>query len=378
MPIELTTGVPGSGKTLYTVAKVLQDYLASPVKHGDQTIPRRLMVGGIPDLLLPHDLVEVDAVAADEFDDMWCEVRRLPGEPPLTSVVLVEYVEDRRTLRRYRAPADVGALNVLDTVDVVCRAINWWVWCLPGDVICLDECQRVFRPMPAGRKIPQYIAKLETHRHYGVDFVLITQHPQLLHVNVRNLIGRHRHVRRMFGRAFTVIYEWDHCTSPDRTKNATKTPWRHDRKAFGLYKSAELHTKHRHKLGYALVALFAVIPAAAAAWWYAMDRQKAATASFTASAAPSTAASQPHRASPQPTALATPVAVKPPAPQLQIAGGYCVGEVCVCYSAAGFRHAVTSDGCRRWLDNPPIDYWQLPAPRIEPEPTPAATTEPTT
>lgn len=210
MPLYLTTGVPGAGKTLYTVAKALPDIAAQTFEYQGRTIKRRLMVGGIPDLLIEHDLIDVPVFDPESYRDDWSSMRRDPGDPPL---------------------------------DVPYRADNWWLWCKPGDLIVIDECQRLFRPIASGRKIPQFIAKLETHRHYGVDFMLITQHPQLLHTNVRNLIGRQQTVRRMFGGRSTVIYEWDHCSHPDKTKNAAVTYWRHDKKAFGLYKSAEVHTK---------------------------------------------------------------------------------------------------------------------------------------
>jgi zona occludens toxin len=210
MPIHLTTGVPGAGKTLYTVSKVLLPMVGQTLEYQGRAVPRRLMIGGIPDLLIEHDIIDVPTVDPEGYKDEWTSMRREPGDAPL---------------------------------DVPHRGDNWWLWCMPGDLIVLDECQRLFRPFASGRKIPGFIAKLETHRHYGVDFVLITQHPQLLHTNVRNLIGRHQHVRRMFGGKSTVIYEWDHCTHPDKVKSAAVTYWRHDKAAFGLYKSAEVHTK---------------------------------------------------------------------------------------------------------------------------------------
>lgn len=40
-----------------------------------------------------------------------------------------------------------------------------------------------------------------------------------------------------------MIYDWDHCTHPNKVKSAAVTYWRHDKAAFGLYKSAEVHTK---------------------------------------------------------------------------------------------------------------------------------------
>lgn len=227
MALYLTTGVPGAGKTLYTVAKALPVIQAQEFEYQGSKMQRRLMVGGIPNLLLEHELIDVPVVDVETYKDEWSSMRRDPGDAPL---------------------------------DVPNRADNWWLWCKPGDVIVVDECQRLFRPMAAGRKIPAFIAKLETHRHYGVDFVLITQHPQLLHTNVRNLIGRHQHVRRMFGGGGTVIYEWDHCTHPDKTKTAAVTYWRHDKKAFGLYKSAEVHTKPATIRPYHIyIALLAVV-----------------------------------------------------------------------------------------------------------------------
>jgi zona occludens toxin (predicted ATPase) len=116
---------------------------------------------------------------------------------------------------------------------------------MPGDVIVVDECQRAFRPFASGRRIPKFIEKLETARHYGVQFVYITQGPALIHKNVRDLVGPHEHVRRVFGTSQTFVYQWDHCTHPDKIKTATRRSWRHKKAAFGLYKSAEVHTKFR-------------------------------------------------------------------------------------------------------------------------------------
>ena len=45
----------------------------------------------------------------------------------------------------------------------------------PGSIIVIDECQDFFRPRASGSKVPPYIQAFETHRHTGVDFILITQ-----------------------------------------------------------------------------------------------------------------------------------------------------------------------------------------------------------
>lgn len=344
MPIGLTTGVPGAGKTLLTVSEVLQVYLKSPVPRigsdgrPAEPINRRLMIGGIPDLLLDHEPITVEPIDA-EWVDPWASHVRLPGQPPL---------------------------------DVEHRVENWWLWCKPGDVICVDECQRVFRPMPSGRRIPAYIAKLETHRHYGIDFELITQHPQLLHVNVRNLIGRHRHVRRLFGGGGTVVYEWDHCANPVNTKNATKRIWRHAKSAFKLYKSSELHTKHRHPLGFALWIFFAAVLAFPAVLWWGYERFKVtygiAAAEDAAAAAPAPRSGAVTTAHVRGVDHATPTtrAVAPaPLPAAVIDGGYCAGSQCVCFNKAGFRYVLSDVACAAYHANAPLERWRLQAAPLE-------------
>lgn len=267
MAIHLTTGVPGAGKTLYTVSQVLLPLCDAPIDINGSMVNRRLMIGGIPDLLIEHEIIEVPQVNQDEYKDEWTAYAREPGTPPL---------------------------------DVPNRADNWWLWCRPGDVIVIDEAQRLFRPFAAGRRVPQFIAKLETHRHYGVDFYIITQHPQLIHTNVRNLVGVHRHVRRMFGGMSTVIYEWDHCTHPDRTKNASVNYWRHDKNAFKLYKSSQLHTKTKTAFPVVLVVLvLAVLVAGFLGWRFYSQRLNVQTT--VAPAAPG--ASNPLPASAPPPAV---------------------------------------------------------------------------
>lgn len=134
-----------------------------------------------------------------------------------------------------------------------------------GDVVVIDEVQRLWRPRAAGAKVPDDIGKLETHRHFGVDFVLITQHPMLLDQNVRRLVGRHIHVRRIFGASAALLYEWDHASDPGRIKDATTRSFRYPRSAFSLYKSAELHTKQRMRKPLYLLA--PVVAAGLIAWF---------------------------------------------------------------------------------------------------------------
>ena len=61
---------------------------------------------------------------------------------------------------------------------------TWHKWAPTGAILVIDEAQRIFRPRPAGAKVPDYIQELETHRHKGIDIFVITQHPRLIDVNL--------------------------------------------------------------------------------------------------------------------------------------------------------------------------------------------------
>lgn len=122
---------------------------------------------------------------------------------------------------------------------------KWFETVPDGSIIIIDEVQTVWRPRGPGQKVPEHIQKLETHRHRGIDFYIITQGPNLVDSNVRALCGRHIHLRDIgfMGRWW---YEWPECADQCRTtwKNAPiKKKYRLPKKIFGQYKSASLHVK---------------------------------------------------------------------------------------------------------------------------------------
>lgn len=145
---------------------------------------------------------------------------------------------------------------------------KWHEWIPHGKdaVLVIDECQRVWRPRHYGKEVPPGVAAMETHRHLGVDIVLITQHPNLLDSNVRRLVGRHIHVRRLWGMGRTLTYEWDGASDPQRTSTAISTPWKYPKKAFTWYKSATAHTARKQRAPASLWLLglaFVGVPVAA-------------------------------------------------------------------------------------------------------------------
>jgi zona occludens toxin len=210
----LITGVPGAGKTLYCVDKLLRALVGATVKHEREDgvivdVPR-VIYTNVNGLLLEHEKIG-------------------PGAP---------WTYDSKT-DSWSQPADGDKFGLN----------NWHEWAKPGAVICYDEIQKPWPLAPAGSKVPPCITALETHRHMGVDFIELTQHPMLIHANVVRLVGRHLHVRRMGNMGLAIVYEWDSCSRTLLYKNAlAKAPYRYSKKVFELYKSAELHTKQPRRI----------------------------------------------------------------------------------------------------------------------------------
>jgi zona occludens toxin len=257
----LITGLNGHGKTLFAVAEILRYVPGSKLTTTTgASVERRLCVSGIPGLMLEHELVDAEEVNPERFEDKWREHVREPGTPPL---------------------------------DVHRLVNNWWTWAQPGDVIVVDEAQRCFRPFASGRRVPMFIEKLETARHYGVQFLYLTQGPALLHTNVRNLVGPHLHVERIFGTARVLVREWPKCSNPDRIKFAATRYWRHDRKAFQLYTSAQLHTRFGARLPFAVFGLVGALVVLAVLGWYLKARLFPGAEQLDSQAKPASAASAP-------------------------------------------------------------------------------------
>ena len=184
MAIILVTGLPGHGKTLWTLARLkpLAEREQRPVFHASgKPVEGRI---GIPGLAI----------------DGW---------------------QEHDPLRWFDLP--------------------------PNSYMVVDECQKVFPIRPRGGVVPEHVAELETHRHGGLDLYLITQHPGLVDSNVRHLCDRHFHIVRKFGTKSATIYEFPTGVQADPFKNRKREgvirhDWRYPRKVFDWYKSAEVHT----------------------------------------------------------------------------------------------------------------------------------------
>ncbi|MGA0610860.1 zonular occludens toxin family protein [Caldimonas sp. KR1-144] len=141
-------------------------------------------------------------------------------------------------------------------------AAKWHEVVPDGAAVVIDEVQRVWRPRGPGQRVPDAVAALETHRHRGLDFFIVTQGPNLVDKNVRALVGRHVHLRDVgvLGRWW---YEWPECSESLAWRTAPlKKRYRLPKGVFGLYKSASMHVKPIRsfpwQLGVAVLALAGV------------------------------------------------------------------------------------------------------------------------
>lgn len=205
MTITVITGTPGAGKTLYAIEKLLLPLVGTAVEQtvdGQLVSHPRTIYTNIKGLTIDHELIGPGGEWTQDKGGDW------------------SFKGNGQGLR------------------------DWHLWAKPGSVIVFDEVQQFWKPRANGSPVPPDIGGLETHRHMGLDFVIITQNVMLIDRNIQALIGRHLHVRRMANLALAIVYEWDHCSkSLMYSKSLTKSPWRYDKKIFKLYHSSDLHTK---------------------------------------------------------------------------------------------------------------------------------------
>jgi len=197
--ITLITGTPGAGKTAWTV----QEITRLPTQ-------RKLFVHGIPKLKVSHEVIYCRSPLCD----------------------LCQSVED------------TNKFYYLE---------DWPEWATQGSLIIADEVQRIWSTTNSASLKTDDISRLQTHRHKGLDFWLISQSPKLLHTGVRTLVGRHIHlVSKWSGRS---EYEYPECRDDTSSRgDAVARPYKLPKKVFGLYQSSSHHTKlvHRKPLSFYL------------------------------------------------------------------------------------------------------------------------------
>lgn len=115
-----------------------------------------------------------------------------------------------------------------------------------GSIVVMDEAQKVFRERSKASAVPPHVAAFEEHRHDGYDVFLITQHPQLIDLHVRQLAGKHYFLKRLMGTERAHVYEWlervvSNPNSKTEWKDARDYFWNYPKEVYDWYTSADMH-----------------------------------------------------------------------------------------------------------------------------------------
>lgn len=148
-----------------------------------------------------------------------------------------------------------------------------WFEVPPNSIVLIDEAQQIYRNRSIRADAPPHVTELETHRHLGIDLVLITQHPSLIDPAVRKLTQTHRHVVRLWGMEASTVHMWNGVKEAcEKSRgDSQKTKYIFDRSLYGVYKSAEVHTmKRRIPLAVKMLFFVPLFLAAAAYGVYAL------------------------------------------------------------------------------------------------------------
>ena len=188
--IELVTGVPGMGKTALVVDRLRQMAGSRPI-----------YVDGIRELKVEHFPVP--------HFDTWVQKR-------VTETGRVEFD---------------------------------WVGFPQGALIVIDECQRMFPPRHVSKEAPDIVSGFQTHRHAGLDFILLTQDATFLDSQVRKVVDKHTHIQDSWIGRFS--YTWMKEGDPKlRTSldQASRKKYSIPKAAYPLYKSADVHTERKRAM----------------------------------------------------------------------------------------------------------------------------------
>ena len=296
-------------------------------------------------------------------------------------------------LREYAdRPLYVDNLNGLLLEHYELDVMEWHTEVPDGALIICDEIQRKWRPRGPGAKVPVCISALETHRHRGIDFILITQNVKLIDSNVRALVGRHLHIRDT-GWMGRWLYEFPECDTNNSWKRCeNKRRYTLPKHVFDKYKSASMHIKPvRSKplllyiVGAAIFALLYLLwslyssfksdPVATQPDQPSITQQSASMASGLAASvglAPTPASTSGQKIDDRVDWIPRVSNMPETAPAFDevrkvqafpvVAGGVCFKGECKCFTQQGTNAGLNHDECLIAIDKPRFDAYSAPVP----------------
>jgi len=298
--IILTTGTPGSGKTLFAVSKIIEreqqnekhlklnpkiferNYsiievncdkeilIESSVFDGDQKLYE-----DIRNVLKPSDNQKI---TLSQFFDQFQSFGGLSLSNRYETYFydsaiyneLIKYINNQLDLKlEYildvrQQYSDINGLKV----DHVLKTPDDWRTTPDGSIVYYDESQQHerFRSGTSANK-DEIVQKLQVHRHTGHDIWFITQSPRFLNAFVLDLVGEHYHLHRPYGAKLASVYYWRSCRKQPQSQASKEVSeneflFKYPKDLFNYYKSATSHSvkfKIPKKVWYILLAIIVLL-----------------------------------------------------------------------------------------------------------------------
>lgn len=308
--LGLVTGVPGAKKTVFVVSrldKIESENKVNLVKnmafyesnqkvidnnslHNDFTYYYEEVGSG-------HDLKQVLTILPQgyfdilnkEYDDLRPDIYYKVAtiyNSIINRIIESEMIKGFQYLLPVRTIyTNINALKIdftrslYDLIDDK-NAVDWRK-APDGSIIVIDEIQLVEPFKETKNKNDPIVQDLTIHRHRGFDFYFITQSANLLHVQIKDLIGLHWHITVPWGWVSKVYQYGSYRQNP----NAVSIKMSAERKfnfsppdrLFKLYKSTTINT-HQKRIPYKpIIGFLSVIIFAIAMFFWAFGDSKDST-----------------------------------------------------------------------------------------------------
>ncbi len=150
-----------------------------------------------------------------------------------------------------------------------------------GALVLIDEADG-YLPAGNGKNPPDWIREFARHRHYGIDFIIITQMASMINDFLHGLIEAHIHYHRVMGNDYSTKY---------RGQFLQKNPYTKTNKALGLpqkiktnpevfkmYRSTVMNTRRKEFPWHAVIKMAllcsGLLLAAVFVYWYMLGRHQ--------------------------------------------------------------------------------------------------------
>lgn len=136
--------------------------------------------------------------------------------------------------------------------------LEQWRTLPSGSLVLIDEADR-YLPAGNGKNPQEWVREFARHRHYGIDFVIITQMASMINDFLHGLIEAHVHYHRVRGNDYTTRYRWEFLQKNPYTKTnkALGLPQKikDNPEVFKLYRSTTMNTRRKEFPWHAVIKM---------------------------------------------------------------------------------------------------------------------------